>query len=710
MSPHVPTVLHSPTTSSGLGCVDHFQLKLHANSPHPSTMATPSIVDKKRGRPLEEFSHARKKIASELMAFEFQSLSLSNGDGSVIQDGSPSSGSQLRRHPPVQQQSAQQQHQHQLDQNEAQFATVPPQDIQQHDRVQTKALQNPDMHNERLQQQQRGRAKSSPIAPARTILDHAVEILPEQRTDQSPDAPSSSSMLSAPCQDYNRLSLLHTHRNHTDQAAQPSIPSSISPFLLLSPPISSPSMTSTIMDVSMNMDEGVLDSSKASIQDVNLDGNNSSAVLSPSSSSSGTTVSSVKVLSLRQRKWNSVRKEWQDWQEVQATHTPDLPVPAVEYEYDTQMQANSSSDSPGFNGPGSGPNVEQGASEAWTARHGKAILHESASPVSHPHSGGLGRQHSFHEPVERSRIEYNGDQQSNTEQRGAVGARARSFSETNIYPHIQSQHQSQQQHQDPYSTMDVYQMPVPQRINHSLAQVETHHQQQQQPSHRSHSSQQAQRHYGHPARHHSDHIYPQHGDHWERNDDGETEHARYNLQPLAQPSRNRHNSLNSGATSHQHSWMALSMTSLDGTVNVPSDRFSRFAPSSSSGSSSSGSTSSATRLEELHSWNQQLLKSQNGYRESNGVQRHGYGRASPVQHYGGQHQHHQYQHHHGSVEDVSMGEEATRPMPSRSSSPVPCLSMAPTITRPLSISFSHLAGSNMLGNLSEHEHDDDMEL
>ncbi|KAG0366454.1 hypothetical protein BGZ54_005336 [Gamsiella multidivaricata] len=153
-------------------------------------MATPSIVDKKRGRPLEEFSHARKKIASELMAFEFQSLSLSNGDGSVIQDGSPSSGSQLRRHPPVQQQSAQQQHQHQLDQNEAQFATVPPQDIQQHDRVQTKALQNPDMHNERLQQQQRGRAKSSPIAPARTILDHAVEILPEQRTDQSPDAPT----------------------------------------------------------------------------------------------------------------------------------------------------------------------------------------------------------------------------------------------------------------------------------------------------------------------------------------------------------------------------------------------------------------------------------------------------------------------------------------------------------------------------------------
>ncbi|KAG0216481.1 hypothetical protein BGX33_012569, partial [Mortierella sp. NVP41] len=34
-----------------------------------------------------------------------------------------------------------------------------------------------------------------------------------------------------------------------------------------------------------------------------------------------------KVLNLRQRKWNSARKEWQEWHDVQVTQTPDLPSP-----------------------------------------------------------------------------------------------------------------------------------------------------------------------------------------------------------------------------------------------------------------------------------------------------------------------------------------------------------------------------------------------
>ncbi|KAG0259151.1 hypothetical protein BG011_002811 [Mortierella polycephala] len=110
------------------------------------------------------------------------------------------------------------------------------------------------------------------------------------------------------------------------------------------------------------------------------------------------------------------------------------------------------------------------------------------------------------------------------------------------------------------------------------------------------------------------------------------------------------------------------------------------------------------RQNETTSWNQQLLKSQNGYHENIGTSRHGFGRVNSTQY-----QHSPTLHHHGQ-EDVPMGDETMRLMPSRSSSPSPCLSMAPTIPRPLSISFSQLAGSNLLGDLAEHEHDDDMEL
>ncbi|KAF9586388.1 hypothetical protein BGW38_005819 [Lunasporangiospora selenospora] len=77
-----------------------------------------------------------------------------------------------------------------------------------------------------------------------------------------------------------------------------------------------------------------------------------------------------------------------------------------------------------------------------------------------------------------------------------------------------------------------------------------------------------------------------------------------------------------------------------------------------------------------------------------------------------------HQQHQNSHEDVAMGEDpmlvkATGAMSTstRSSSPSPCLSMAPTVSRPLSISFSQLSGgASMLGDLTEHEHDDDMEL
>lgn len=90
-----------------------------------------------------------------------------------------------------------------------------------------------------------------------------------------------------------------------------------------SPPISPlPTGASAFgMDVSMSMDE-------------ELPGPGPGLVPRPMSSgssshdTSGTqphnSTSSVKTLTLRQRKWNSDRKEWQEWQDVEATHVTDL--------------------------------------------------------------------------------------------------------------------------------------------------------------------------------------------------------------------------------------------------------------------------------------------------------------------------------------------------------------------------------------------------
>jgi hypothetical protein len=71
------------------------------------------------------------------------------------------------------------------------------------------------------------------------------------------------------------------------------------------------------MDISMAMDEGTLDIlKKESIVQHSL-----------ATDSTSSSISQAKVLNLRQRKWNSIRKEWQEWHDVQATHAPDLPSP-----------------------------------------------------------------------------------------------------------------------------------------------------------------------------------------------------------------------------------------------------------------------------------------------------------------------------------------------------------------------------------------------
>ncbi|KAG0295710.1 hypothetical protein BGZ96_011177 [Linnemannia gamsii] len=67
----------------------------------------------------------------------------------------------------------------------------------------------------------------------------------------------------------------------------------------------------------MAMDEGVTDILKKE----------SIVQHSSTASSTNDSPSQAKILNLRQRKWNSVSKEWQEWHDVQATHAPDLPSP-----------------------------------------------------------------------------------------------------------------------------------------------------------------------------------------------------------------------------------------------------------------------------------------------------------------------------------------------------------------------------------------------
>ncbi|KAF9540811.1 hypothetical protein EC957_003733 [Mortierella hygrophila] len=68
------------------------------------------IADKKRARPKDDTTRARKKVASELMAFEFESLSLSSSNGGstnrVDFDDAADSPSSPQRHPSVQRQVA----------------------------------------------------------------------------------------------------------------------------------------------------------------------------------------------------------------------------------------------------------------------------------------------------------------------------------------------------------------------------------------------------------------------------------------------------------------------------------------------------------------------------------------------------------------------------------------------------------------------------
>ncbi|KAF9291552.1 hypothetical protein BGZ68_003490 [Mortierella alpina] len=94
---------------------------------------------------------------------------------------------------------------------------------------------------------------------------------------------------------------------------------------------------STNMDVSMGMDEGMEDGLGTSLS-------NSGKEASKTAGTVGVHSSNVRTLNLRQRKWNSVRKEWQEWHDVQATHASDTPFTTHVSDANNTITANPSGD------------------------------------------------------------------------------------------------------------------------------------------------------------------------------------------------------------------------------------------------------------------------------------------------------------------------------------------------------------------------------
>ncbi|KAH7050632.1 hypothetical protein BKA57DRAFT_307337 [Linnemannia elongata] len=662
----------------------------------------------------------------------FESLSLSSSNSNsgptnrVDYDDGADSPSLPQRHPSVQRQVAlsPQDSQAQRDQELVHSIALHSQNIQ-HQQLLHQQQQQEQQLRQLQSLPQRGRAMSSPIAPGRAVHGKSTgSRLVESNQNAAGLSSSSSSSSSSSASSSSRPLDQRTGR------LQPLSQLSYSP---LSPPMSpSPLPPSTTIDISMAMDEGTIDVLKKE----------SIVQHSVAADSTNNASSQSKVLNLRQRKWNSVSKEWQEWHDVQATHAPDLPSPP-------SQQPQPQPQPPAINAIsrtsaievavlGRPTNVHTSSgtgAESVTDMQSRISSQQqitSGSLINHLHNnnehqgkdGSLGRQRSLNE----SRDKFNGGH-TQDDSKTSFGYRARSFSETNIYPYTQYQdyqHQQQQQQQQQQQGQQHQSHQRQQQFAHQqLIQLSTSSsyfpsqqwnndvsgaadQLHPHPRHDPHVQQTVQDtgHLGHPPRHHSDHLYPHHGDAWVGHGSIDNASSRFGHSP-----RLRHSVSGSSSTARPQSpWMDLTMTALDGSVNAPNDRFLRHAsntnPTTGGGPSGSSSQGHGQRLEEMSSWNQHLHKTQSGYREALVITRHGgYGRLSPVQ-YGLHHLHHQ----HHSQEDVSMGEEAVRLMPSRSSSPSPCLSMAPTITRPLSISFSHLTGANMLADLAEHECDEDMEL
>jgi len=242
-------------------------------------------------------------LLSLSLVFRFESLSLSNGGEAALQDTFKRSDTEPRLHPPVQSVQARQE---------------PQQQPNREPQLQRNSLAHP--QQEQPVQPQRSRAKSSPPGSC-TLPQHFIEADPSQGAVAGAGAGEENqyhgtlSTIPPPTAElheydhFGRSSRQHSQQPHVDPGVQ-----------LL--PASVPSPPSVLMGTDMAM--------MAMDEVPEVDG--TLMATSDQKSTDGSSVMptpNVKVLNIRQRKWNSVSKEWQEWQEVQATHTPNIPPPLV---------------------------------------------------------------------------------------------------------------------------------------------------------------------------------------------------------------------------------------------------------------------------------------------------------------------------------------------------------------------------------------------
>ncbi|KAF9427404.1 hypothetical protein BGZ94_004974 [Podila epigama] len=609
-----------------------------------------SSLDRKRARPQDTSivppAYARKKVASEI-SFEFQSLSLSSAHGTTLprvlsdNDGKrppshnvilPVSG--VQRPPPLSQPIHH--HQHERQQHDTFHASAPSNSSSSSSSASSPAACSP----------------YSPISPQLSRPPSALAfsaIGQEQENEQS--------------------MVLETVQGKHDPA----------------------------VDFGQNM-EG---------NDVHAQGTRGSTP--------------ARTLNMRQRKWNSVLKEWQEWHEVQATHTASVPPSTSAMTHleggphtEEQQQEFLHGQPEEMELLTSSPlDADKNKVQSRSPEHNfysdphmgdpslQENIHGKQSTRGHGHGQGHGRQRSLHESRERMNEEFGGKRATEQEQeqhqlqrkqepqRYPVNTRARSFSETCIYPYTQQYQQKSLQ-----QSVQTLFLSNEQQLQQQLQQQQQQLQQQQQ--------QQQQHHHQHQER-----LQQQQQSLASQRFQSRTHE---NGAGLRTRPRQGHDGSDFAEQRFPPSWTSLTMTSLDGISRPGPSQGSSRGMSSVPSSPHMGPTSGG-RFDDFYSWTQQLLQSQGVTNVSVQPRPSSHSSHQNNQHQQPQHHAHYHNHHypyHGMQDDVSMGEEVvTRGFLSRSSSPTPCLSMVPAVNRPLSLSISQLVGSQ-LEDLAEHE--DDMEL
>ncbi|KAF9927181.1 hypothetical protein BGZ67_007651 [Mortierella alpina] len=398
MTPHAPNLF---ALSAGVRPSDPGTSAVyHSSSSTDAIDHTAAVMgDKKRARPPEGATRARKKVASELMAFEFESLSLSAPAVAPARtDQAPT-----RRSAPEQSATAEHQNVHRQQQQQQQ------QELPGH------ARQYQQYHHQAHQHHQRSQGHCA-VEDQRTGESHRGQghgARPRSfTTSTSTSSAASSSSSSTPRHGrpgHVVSTHIYTHEDRLEMMTPASTPSAYSAFSPPSPPISPlPSARPTNMDVSMNMDEGMVDGFRSSLS-------NSGKEAPKSVGTPEMHTSNVRTLNLRQRKWNSVRKEWQEWHDVQATHASDTPLTTRVLDTNATIRTGASGNA--------GSEIDTSALSHETSMIQTGFeapeSNVKGSPL-HSQSSGLGRQRSLNEARGKSKVEQR-PENTQEEQRTSIG-------------------------------------------------------------------------------------------------------------------------------------------------------------------------------------------------------------------------------------------------------------------------------------------------